>query len=110
MVVSHDTGENPAAMHDAPAKTLRSLHLVIEIKMTFKSSYLAKDEDRFPAQPVDDEDQKDVRGDLDERSEDEGDVDVAAQVDRVEAEPVGPHGRRYPVGEQDQRVGGHCSI
>ena len=80
--------------------------------MTFKSSLsnLAKDEHRFPAQPVDDEDQKDVRGDLDERSEDEGDVDVAAQVDRVEAEPVGPHGRRYPVGEQDQRVGGHCSI
>ena len=67
--------------------------------MTLKSSHLAKDEDRFPAQPVDDEDQKDVRGDLDERSEDEGDVDVAAQVDRVEAEPVGPHCRRYPVGE-----------
>ena len=81
-----------------------------KVQITLRSSNLAKNEHRFPAQPVDDEDQKDVGGDLDERREDKGDVDVAAQVDRVEAEPVDPQGRRYPVGEQDHRVGGRCSV
>ena len=66
---------------------------------------LAEDEDGLSAQPVDDEDQKDVGGDLDEGGEDEAHVDVAAQVDRVEAKAVGPHGRRDPVDEHDHRVG-----
>ena len=62
---------------------------------------LAENEHGFPAQPVDDEDQEYVRGDLNESCEHKCNVDVTAQVDRVEAEPVGCHGCRYPVGKQD---------